>query len=78
MRLIWSKKQKDFVVKYNRKCDGNLVLNHILGDILRFDLMKYGKEIPYTSFNFKDELEKRGYDLTTLKFSIDLKINKQD
>lgn len=72
--LHYNKRQKDFIVYYPRKCDGNLILNHILGDILRFDLIKWSKgKIPYTSENFKEELERRGYDLTTLKFSIELK-----
>jgi hypothetical protein len=72
--LHYDKRQKDFVAYYPRKCDGGLVLSHILGDILRFDLTKWGEgKIPYTTENFKKELEQRGYDLTTLKFSIELK-----
>jgi hypothetical protein len=45
-----------------------------LNDILRFELTKWqdGK-IPYEPYNFKNDLEKRGYDLSTFKFSIELK-----
>ena len=74
LTLAYNKRQKDFVVYYPRSPDGHLVLYHLLNDILQFDLTKWGKgKIPYETFNFKKELEKRGYDLSTLKFSIELK-----
>jgi hypothetical protein len=72
LSLIYDKKQKDFVVKYPRSCDGALVMNHICDDILKYTI---NKKYPYNFdvTNFKKELENRGYDLTTLKFSIELK-----
>jgi hypothetical protein len=75
LSLIWDKRQKDFVVKYPRRCDGALILHKIVGDMLTWDLNKtIARENPnYRVENLKDELESRGYDLTTLKFSVELK-----
>lgn len=74
LSVIFDKRQKDFVVKYPRKCDGSLALFHLLNDQMRFELTKWHtSQIPYETYNFKEDLEKRGYDLSTLKFSIELK-----
>ena len=74
LSVIWDKRVKDFVFKYPRRCDGSLAVNHICGDILKH-VMPIEKEAPYNfkKFNFIEELEARGYDVTTLKFSIELK-----
>ena len=74
LSVIWDKRQRDFVYKFPRRCDGALIIGHICGDILKH-VMPSEKELP---FNFKtfcltDELERRGYDLTTLRFSVELK-----
>jgi len=73
--LSYNKAQRDFVVSYPRVADGNLILNKIIGDHLLFNLNKQaeGNYYAFDIFNLKEELEKRGYDITTLKFSIDLK-----
>ena len=76
LSLIYDKRQKDFVVKYPFRCDGNLVMNHIVGDILKWRIPNREKqEYPFNfdTNNFTKELDKRGYDITTLKFSIELK-----
>lgn len=75
LSLIWDKRQKDFIVKYPRRCDGALIINTIVGDILKWSFYKeHKRESPaFDVFNLKEELEERGYDLTTLKFSIELK-----
>ncbi len=72
LSIIWDKRQKDFVVKYPRSCDGALILNTICDDVLKFNI---SKDCPYNfdNFNLVKELEERGYDLTTLKFSVELK-----
>lgn len=72
LSYIYDKRQKDFVSRGPRTTDVNLLF-YLFGDILRFDLYKYGKEVPYEVFNALNELENRGYDLTTIKFSIELK-----
>ena len=72
LSLAYDKREKDFVVHYPRKVDGNLTLSQLVGRNLLFDC--HG-ERPYnfTEFNFVKELEKRGYDPKTIKFSIELK-----
>lgn len=72
LTFLYDKRQKDFVCNYPRPADGSLIF-YLFGDILRFDIHKYGKQVPYEVFNVKEELEKRGYDLSTLRFSIELK-----
>ena len=74
LSLIYDKRQKDFVVKYPRRCDGALIINKLVGDVLVWDLQKtIAKErINYRVENLKEELESRGYNLSTLKFSIEL------
>lgn len=74
LSIIFDKRQKDFVVKYPRGSDGALAINTICGDILKH-VMPMEKEPPFNFkvFNFVEELEKRGYDTTTLKFSCELK-----
>jgi len=75
LSVIWDKRQKDFVVKYPRKCDGALAIHHLVGNMLMWDMTKALKRefMCHRTENFKEELEKRGYDLSTLKFSIKLK-----
>lgn len=75
LSLIYDKRQKDFVVKYPRRCDGALIINKLVGDVLVWDLNKTieRERINYRVENLKEELESRGYDLSTLKFSIELK-----
>ena len=75
LSLIYDKRQKDFVVKYPLRCDGALILHWIINEKLLWDLDKATKgELPcFRAESLKDELEKRGYDLSTLKFSIELK-----
>ncbi|PCI28776.1 hypothetical protein COB55_03375 [Candidatus Wolfebacteria bacterium] len=60
LSLIWDKRENDFVVKYPRRCDGALIMNKILGNILQWSLKKSSKhESPaFDVFNLKDELEK--------------------
>lgn len=74
LSIIFDKRANDFIVKYPRKSDGNLAMHHILDDVLKH-VMPSKKEAPYNFevFNFIKELEKRGYDTKTLKFSIELK-----
>lgn len=75
LSVIYDNKQKDFVVKYPKSCDGALAIQHLVGDILRYKFPDDKTKYPFNwvSENFIQELEKRGYDITTLKFSIELK-----
>ena len=74
LKVKWSKREKDFMIYYPRKCDGAL-MNYILGDMLVWggiDGVKKGWT-NYKEFKLLKELEDRGYDITTLKFEIKLK-----
>jgi hypothetical protein len=76
LTLIYDKRQKDFVVKYPNKPDGNLVLHHLLGDNLHYIFPMEGRPkapFNYETINFIKELEKRGYDPKTINFSISKK-----
>ena len=76
LSVIFDKRQKDFVVSYPRRPDGNLAMYHIVNDRLDWKLpSESDKSYPfnYEKFNFVKELESRGYDITTLKFSIELR-----
>jgi hypothetical protein len=77
LSVIYDKRQNDFIVKYPIRCDGALILNHLVNELLLWSMPENAdhKQYPYNwrQFNLKDELESRGYDLSTLKFSIELK-----
>jgi len=77
LSVIYDKRQKDFVVKYPRRCDGALAMHHLVNNILEWRLptKESGWNYPYNweETNFMKELERRGYDTSTLKFSIELK-----
>jgi len=71
LSLIYDKRQKDFVVYGPNSHDRALILC-LLRDtlIFSFDKQIKGEKYPYEVENLKNELEQRGYDLTTIKFSI--------
>lgn len=77
LSVIYDKRQKDFVVKYPRRCDGALAFHNLINDRLewRIPTKENNLQYPYNweITNFIKELEERGYDITTLKFSIELK-----
>lgn len=75
LSIKWSKKENDFMINYPRSCDGHLIADAILSDRLRYCIPDKEKPFPYNYEieNLKKELETRGYDLTTLKFRIELK-----
>ena len=72
LKVRYSKREKDLLIEYPRRCDGSLMYYHLCC------------EHPHYNFGMKDklyemekslvkELEERGYDIKTLKFSIKLK-----
>ena len=77
LSVIYDKRQRDFVVKYPRPCDGALAMNHLCDNILKWKLPTKDSGLKYPhnweEMNFIKELEKRGYDPKTIKFSIELK-----
>ena len=76
LSVIYDKRQKDFVVKYPRSCDGHLTINHLVQGVLRWELPTNEVEkypFNFKKFNFIEELERRGYNIESMKFSIKLK-----
>lgn len=74
LKLFWSKREKDIMVQYPRRCDGALVMHHFT-DMLQWGGID-GKEkgwVNYKEFNLIKELKERGYDITTIKFEITLR-----
>ena len=66
----WNKSEKDLMIYYPRKCDGHYVHSALCSKRCQLDLKaKSGLPVEYVD-SFCDELEKRGYDITTFKFSI--------
>lgn len=72
LRSHWSKKERDFVVEFPNKPDGHL-LNYYLYTLKPPPSPLRPGE---TTMTLAEELEARGYDLTTLKFSIKKKESK--
>lgn len=73
LSAYWSKKERDLMYSYpGSAVDGRLV--HSVMGCLRARL-DYSQERPTPVYDpsFVDELEKRGYDITTLRFSVMLK-----
>lgn len=64
----WDKTENDLKFWFPRKCDGSLLNHHLCGKRVEPLMMNDYKWI----HSFTDELEKRGYDITTLRFEIDL------
>lgn len=78
LKVKWSKRENDFMIYYPRRCDGALIQQKLFSQEMLFDFDKYSDKtfngMPYKmEDDFIKELEKRGYDKTTLKFEIKLK-----
>lgn len=73
--LRYDKRQKDFLVFYPRRCDGALAMHHLINDMLEWRMPNNNYEYPNNRevTNFVKELERRGYDPKTIRFSIELK-----
>jgi hypothetical protein len=77
----WDRKQRDFLFYYPRSCDGALVHYTMTGKSQHIPIGNYnmlaGDAIVWEP-SFLEELEKRGYDLTTLRFEVSLKEDNND
>lgn len=76
LMVKWSKRENDFVIQYPRRCDGSFLNTKLFSRRLIYDYLKYckGDPRPYNEeVDFIEELERRGYDKTTLRFEIKLK-----
>ena len=74
LKVYWSKRERDLMCEYPRRCDGALVINHFNDVFLWGGSDGHGKGwLNYKEFNLIKELVERGYDKTTFKFSIKLR-----
>lgn len=75
LKMKWSKRENSFMIYFPKSCDGSF-LYHAFSDRLIYSQEKatQGNRFPFDVENLIKELEKRGYDKTTLKFEIKLKI----
>ena len=62
LKVKWSKKENDHLISFPKSSDGSLI-----HDYLFYDQYWFGGKSKKALIK---ELEERGYDLTTLKFSI--------
>lgn len=69
LRARWSKKEGDVIYEYPSKPDGHLLHNYIGCERMTVDTSYMGPGYSWMP-SLLNELEKRGYDITTLKFSI--------
>lgn len=67
--LNFNKSDGDFVVHYPNKRDGRFVMGHLCQRQIEWDTMSQ----EYIETNFIEDLERRGYDPTTIRFQIDKK-----
>lgn len=66
LEMKWSKREKDLLIKYPKKCDGSLIHSMVSSP------RHHPLPLPHGEWDksILDELKERGYDITTLKFSI--------
>jgi hypothetical protein len=70
--VFWSKRERDFLIRFPRSCDGHLAHYVFAGERQR---ITYGEEREREGPvvwdpSFVQDLEKRGYDTTTLRFEV--------
>lgn len=71
LTVKWSKREKDLLINWpGHKADGHLICGVFSTKKVEFDPIKNRHE---TQLSVIEELEKRGYDITTLKFEVSLK-----
>jgi hypothetical protein len=66
LRAVWSKREADILYHYPRSCDGALLHYHF--DVLRDRALE---GVRPEGRSLIEELVERGYDITTLRFSVD-------
>lgn len=76
LSVRWSDREEDFVIRYPRRPDGHLAYGIFCADRMRSNpgwKNRLGESPWDFDPSFVKELEARGYDLTTLQFSVRLK-----
>lgn len=67
LTVKWSKRERDFVIWSPCRPDGHLAHNRFSAQPMKYDV---GKREHYWEPSFIEELRSRGYDTTTLRFSV--------
>lgn len=65
--VFWSKREGDFLIRYPSGPDGHLACRHFCSERQRWD---YNTRQVVFDRSFVAELEARGYDTKTLRFSV--------
>ena len=65
--VFWSKREQDFLIRYPSSPDGHLACSIFTSERQRYDYEQ--REVVFDK-SFVAELESRGYDTTTLRFSV--------
>jgi hypothetical protein len=92
LRIKWSKKENDYIVFFPRLRDGGWILHRIIGKrtctmlnseenkknetLTRICGVDWNKNISVFDIDFIKELELRGFDKTTLKFEVMIKLSE--
>lgn len=73
--VFWSKREKDFLIRYPRSCDGHLAYGVFCSERRRPNYQRNAENPTPWEWDpsFVKELEARGYDTTTLRFSVQRK-----
>lgn len=72
LTVRWSKRERDFLIGSPRRPDGHLAHLIFTGKRLREAFSKGGLHNVFDP-SFIDELKERGYDVETLRFSVQMK-----
>lgn len=75
LKVKWSKRENDLKIYFPKSCDGSFIYS-AFSDRLMYSHKKAlkGDRFPFETENLLKQLEERGYDKTTLKFEIKLKM----
>ena len=78
LKLAWSKRERDLEIAWGGEgaasWDGHLLHSHFCSrPVHPRNMLDDIRNLPFDATTFTQELEKRGYDLKTLKFSIQKK-----
>lgn len=75
LKIKWSKRDNDFKVYFPKSCDGSFIYSAFSDRLIySHEKARKGDRFPFETENLINQLEERGYDKTTLKFEIKLKM----
>lgn len=69
-RVRWSKREQALLYGWDRSKPTSMLIAHIFEGITMGDIYRHAQPQPNDERSFAQELEARGYDLKTLRFSI--------